>query len=68
MHDISKQFILEGLKLILENNTFCFGSKHFRQALGTAMGTKMAPTCATLVLSYLELKMYVSFEQMFGPE
>ncbi len=26
-HGVSKQFILEGLKLILENNTFCFGSR-----------------------------------------
>ncbi len=63
-----KQFILEGLKLILENNTFCFGSRHFRQTSGTAIGTKMAPIYATLVLGYLELKLYAQFEQMFGPE
>ncbi len=68
IHDISKQFILEGLKLILENNTFCFGSRHFRQTLGTAMGTKVAPTYATLVLGYLELKLYARFEEMFGSE
>ncbi len=43
VHDISKQFILEGLKLILENNTFCFGSRHFRQTSGTAMVPKWLP-------------------------
>ncbi len=58
MHYISKQFILESLKLILENNIFCFGSRHFRQTSGTAMGTKMAPTYATLVLGYLDLNLY----------
>ncbi len=63
---ISKQFILDGLKLVLENNTFQFGRMHFRQISGTAMGTKMAPSYATLVLGYLELKLYSIFEEHFG--
>ncbi len=29
---------------------------------------KMAPTCTTLVLGYLELKLYACFQQIFGPE
>ncbi len=32
------------------------------------MSTKIAPTYATLVLGYLELKLYAWFEQIFGPE
>ncbi len=67
-HRVSKTFIVESLKLILENNTFNFGTKHFRQTSGTAMGTKMAPTYATLVLGYLELKLYALFEDKYGPE
>ncbi len=64
---ISKKFILDGLKLVLENNTFQFNRMHFKQISGTAMGTKMAPTYATLVLGYLEIKLYTLFEAHFGP-
>ena len=63
---ISKQFILDGLKLILENNTFQFNRMHFKQISGTAMGTKMAPTFATLVLGFLEKRLYSLFEEHFG--
>ena len=41
---ISKDFILEGIKLILENNSFCFNNTYFLQTKGTAMGTKFAPS------------------------
>ena len=51
---ISNNFILEGLKLILENNIFYFNGRFFRQLRGTAMGTKVAPVYATLTLGYLE--------------
>lgn len=56
----SKQFICEAIKIILENNVFHFDSKHYLQIKGTAMGTKMAPTYANLVLAYLEEKLYDS--------
>jgi hypothetical protein len=46
----SKEFILETVKIILERNVFYFDGKFYRQKRGTAMGTKMAPTYATLVL------------------
>ncbi|MCG8094140.1 MAG: hypothetical protein JAZ17_11035 [Candidatus Thiodiazotropha endolucinida] len=54
----SKSFILEGIKTILENNNFKFDEKYYNQIKGTAMGTKCAPTYATLVLGYLEEKLY----------
>nr|XP_022299146.1 uncharacterized protein LOC111107980 [Crassostrea virginica] len=36
------------------------------QKLGTAMGTKVAPTYATLVLGFLEEKLFVTLEETFG--
>jgi hypothetical protein len=41
-------YILETVKIILERNVFYFDGKFYRQKRGTAMGTKMAPTYATL--------------------
>ena len=49
-----KEFILEGIEIILNNNTFRFNGKHYHQTKGTAMGTKFAPVYATLVIGYLE--------------
>ena len=63
---ISKEFILDGIKLILENNSFCFNDKYYLQVKGTAMGTKFAPAYATLVLAYLEEKMYKKSETEFS--
>ena len=48
----SKEFILDGIKLILENNIFCFNDTFYRQEKGTAMGTKFAPVYATLTIGY----------------
>ena len=55
---ISNAFILDGLRLILENNNFFFNGKFFKQLKGTAMGTKVAPVYATLTLGYLEQSLY----------
>ena len=54
-------FILEYIQLILENNSFFFEGKHYVQIKGTAMGTKFAPTYATLVMGYLEQKLYKKY-------
>ena len=62
----SKDFILDSLRLILQNNAFYFDSKYYIQEKGTAMGTKMAPTYATLVLGYLENIMYENVESNYG--
>jgi len=54
----TNEFICDAVKLVLENNTFFFNDKLYIQTNGTAMGTKMAPTYANLVLAYLEEKLY----------
>ena len=63
---ISKSLLIQGTKFILENNFFYFNNKHYRQIKGTAMGTKVAPTYATLVLGYLEIRLYDKVEEQFG--
>lgn len=50
----SLNFILEGLNIVLQNNTFHFNDKYYLQLTGTAMGTKVAPTYANLTLGWLE--------------
>ena len=64
--NISKGFILDALKLVLEFNMFHFNNKIYLQIRGTAMGTKCAPVCASLVMAYLELQLYQKIEQNFG--
>lgn len=54
-----KSFIMDGLKLVLENNYFTFENDTYLQIKGTAMGTKVAPTYATLVMGFLEERMYI---------
>ena len=57
-HRFSNDFICDAVTIVLENNTFFFNNKFYLQVNGTAMGTKMAPTYANLVLAYLEEKLY----------
>lgn len=64
----TKEFILEGLHIILQNNTFAFGKNHYLQVKGTAMGTKVAPTYATLTLGYLEEKLHEQILSLWGEE
>ncbi|XP_045209259.2 uncharacterized protein LOC123561103 [Mercenaria mercenaria] len=63
-----KEFIMEAAKLILLNTTFYFNGKYYRQIKGTAMGTKFAPVYATLVIGYLENKLYNDVSSTFGEE
>ena len=60
-------FILKAIALILKENTFQFDDKNFKQIQGTAMGTKMAPSYATLVMGYLEKQLYARFLDIYGP-
>ena len=62
----SNEFIIKSTAFILENNTFYFNGEHFKQIKGTAMGTKFAPVYATLVLGYLEQKLYQQITTEFG--
>ena len=59
-------FILSSIELILKNNYFCFRDEVFLQISGTAMGTKMAPTYAILVVGFLEEKMYTRIKEIYS--
>ena len=61
-------FILEAIKLILENNTFCFNNDFFKQIKGTAMETKFARVYATLSIGHLEAELYEKVTEVFGNE
>ena len=45
-----------------------FNDRYFHRVKGTAMGTKMAPTYATLTLGYLEEKLYNRISEILGEE
>ena len=62
----STEFILKSIELILKENTFQFNNKNFKQIQGTAMGTKMAPSYATLVMGYLEKQLYARLLEIYG--
>ena len=49
---------IKSIEIILNNNSFQFNHVNYNQTLGTTMGTKMAPTYATLTLAYLEENLY----------
>ena len=54
----SKEFIQEGLRVVLKNNHFHFDNEFYLHIKGTAMGTKVAPTYATLEMGHLEDQLY----------
>ena len=60
--------MLEGIKLILENNIFHFNEEYFIQTKGTAMGSKFAPIYSSIVLAYLEEKLYKMSEKEFDSD
>ena len=64
----SKEFILKALQIVLENNHFQFDDQNYLQIRGTAMGTKVAPTYATLVMGYLEEKLQNKLPEIFDEE
>ena len=47
-------FLLDLLKFVLSNNVFNFDGRLFSQTCGIAMGTKLAPALATIVIADLE--------------
>ena len=52
------ELILEACNIVLNNNSFIFNNENFIQINGTAMGTKIARTHATLTLGYQKEKLY----------
>ena len=53
-----KEFALEWAKFILKNNNMKFNNEFYNQIKGTAIGTILAPTYATLSIGYFEIKIY----------
>ena len=51
---IPTEFYLKLLRLVLESNIFEFEREFFIQLLGTAMGTRVAPTYANIFMAKLE--------------
>jgi hypothetical protein len=52
----------------LKNNLFFFDNEYYLQTKGTTMGTKVAPTYATLVFGFLEEKLFTKCNTLFGEE
>ena len=48
------EYLMELLELVLKGNIFEIGEKYYVQRIGTAMGTKVAPTYACLFMGWLE--------------
>jgi hypothetical protein len=69
-HELNKfpiKLVLDGCRLVLENNYFQFNQENYIQILGTAMGTKFAPIYATLTLGFLEEKLFNDISINLGP-
>ena len=54
----TKEFVLEALLFVLQNNTGYFDGEFHRQTRGTSTGIKPAPSYADLVMGYLEIKLF----------
>ena len=55
-------FLTKLIHSILTNNNFSFNNRHFLQTKGTAMGTKMAPSYANLLMGWLEQHLFTQCE------
>jgi hypothetical protein len=49
--------LVQLLTLVLKHSNFTFNGEHFLQINGTAMGTKMAPSFASIFMGKLEYNM-----------
>ena len=63
-----KGFVVESIKIVLENNKCTFNDEFYRQISGTAIGTIFAPTYATLTMGYCEVHFYNICELKWGKE
>ena len=62
---LTKSFVLNALKVILEFNYFQFSDFYVKQIKGFAMGTKAAVSCANLIVAFLEMKMFALLPQVY---
>ena len=66
LRNISKEFIIKALAIVVECNAFTFDTNNYIQIRGTAIGTKVAPTYATLVMGFPEIKLHRQIEERYG--
>ena len=62
----SKQFIIEGMALISENNYFYINNVFIHQVKGTAMGTHAAVVLANLTVAFLEVNFFIRLPEIFS--
>ena len=60
-----KEFVLEGLSIILKFNYFHINKSFFHQIKGTAMGTKFAVVGSNFVVVYKEIKLFSLLPQVY---
>ena len=65
---ISKKFVLEALRFVLENNAGYFNGSFYRQVRGTATGIKPAPRYADLTMGYLEILLFYQLKEKISNE
>ena len=53
--DTSSETTLPLAELVLTLNCFSFADNHYKQVNGVAMGTKMGPSYANLLVGYIEI-------------
>ena len=63
-----KEFVLESVKFILENNNLNFNNEYFNQIKGTAMDTMFAPAYANLTMRFFELTFYDLCKEKIGED
>ena len=57
--------ILEGIDIIIKNNTFKFNGNWYKMKVGIGMGNRAGCTIACLTVAYLEEKMYAQIRIQF---
>ena len=61
----TKQFVLEGLSIIMKFNYFYINKSFFHQIKGLAMGTKFAVVGSSLIVAYKEMKIFALLPQIY---
>ena len=57
---VGTEFLLKMMKLVLAGNIFVFDGQMYKQQIGTAMGTRLAPSYACLFMAWLEENVLLS--------
>ena len=59
-------FVVDALKLVLDNSHFIFNDQCYNLICGTATGTTVAPTYANLTMGFLEVELYNKVFEKYG--